>query len=350
MIFKNKQHLVLIKNKLFSSYRNRIQLIVFIITIATGFQFYLYVSQILSDEPLTVHRPTGVEGFLPIGALMGWKYFFTTGIWDSIHPASMVLLGFAVLISFLFRRSFCGWFCPVGALSEWVWKIGESKLGKNLRFPIWMDLPLRSIKYILLGFFAYIILQMSPSDIAAFFESTYYKIADIKMLHFFTKISLLTAATLFALILLSFFFRNFWCRYACPYGAMLGLFSLFSPARIVRNPESCIHCGRCSQVCPSHLPVDIKLRIVTPECTSCMDCVNMCPSKNTLELKSWIFQKTVTTPQMGSGILIIFCVMIYIAGITGHWKTSLSDNEFKMWLKISDPSMIQHPSVQLKER
>ncbi|RJP90421.1 MAG: 4Fe-4S binding protein [Desulfobacteraceae bacterium] len=258
MIFKNKQHLVLIKNKLFSSYRNRIQLIVFIITIATGFQFYLFVSQILSDEPLTVHRPTGVEGFLPIGALMGWKYFFTTGIWDSIHPASMVLLGFAVLISFLFRRSFCGWFCPVGTLSEWVWKIGESKLGKNLRFTIWMDLPLRSIKYILLGFFAYIILQMSPSDIAAFFESTYYKIADIKMLHFFTKISLLTAATLFALTLLSFFH----------------FFSGISGAGMLALTERCLDYSVCSArpelseiLNPAYIAADVP-KYVHPICPS----------------------------------------------------------------------------------
>jgi polyferredoxin len=334
------------KNKLISGVRNQIQLLIFLVTIAAGFQFYLYVSQITGDGPVTILRPTGVEGFLPIGALMGWKYFLATGIWDNIHPASMVFLGFAVLVSFLLRRSFCSWFCPVGTLSEWAWKTGESFLGKNIRLPVWLDTPLRGVKYALLGFFAWIILGMSPSDMAGFFESPYYKIADIKMLYFFTKMSMITAVALVVLTILSFFIKNFWCRYACPYGAMVGIFSMVSPARITRNADSCIHCGKCAQICPSHLPVDVKAQILTPECTGCMDCVQICPSGNTLELKFRFWEKPVTTPQVGAGILVLFCVLIYMAGITGHWKSRLTDQELRMWLKMNDISMIQHPSVE----
>ncbi len=62
--------------------------------------------------------PAGVEGFPPIGALMGWTRFLATSTWDGVHPAGMVILGFAGLISLLGRKSFCGWFCPVGTLSE----------------------------------------------------------------------------------------------------------------------------------------------------------------------------------------------------------------------------------------
>jgi hypothetical protein len=195
------------KNKLVSGVRNQIQLLIFLVTIAAGFQFYLYVSQITGDGAVTILRPTGVEGFLPIGALMGWKYFLATGIWDNIHPAAMVFLGFAVLVSFLLRRSFCSWFCPVGTLSEWAWKTGESLLGKNFRLPVWVDMPFRGVKYALLGFFAWIILKMSPSDIAGFFDSPYYKIADIKMLLFFTKMSMITAAVLVVLTIMSFLLK-----------------------------------------------------------------------------------------------------------------------------------------------
>jgi len=350
MTLKNAQQPIPFTNKLISGFRNQVQLVIFLITLAMGFQFYIYASQILGDGPVTVHRPTGVEGFLPIGALMGWKYFLSTGIWDSIHPASMVFLGFAVLVSFLFRRSFCSWFCPVGTLSEWAWKIGEFRMGKNFQMPTWLDVPLRTVKYVFLGFFAWVILKMPVSAMASFFESPYYKIADIKMLHFFTKMTLTTALVLTGLVVLSFFFRNFWCRYGCPYGALVGLFSVFSPARIKRNLDSCVHCGKCAQVCPSHLPVDQKTRIITPECTGCMDCVNICPANNTLELKFRLPEKTITTRQLGAGIIILFCLAVYAASITGHWKSRLSDQEFRMWLRMTDMSKIEHPSVQLKER
>jgi polyferredoxin len=340
------QKLIFIKQTLLGSFRNRIQLIFFIMTIAMGIQFYLYVHQILGNDPVTIPRPAGVEGFLPIGALMGWKYFLQTGVWENTHPAAMVILGFAVMISLLIRRSFCSWFCPVGTLSEWAWKIGEFTSGKTSQIPAWMDLPLRSVKYILLGFFLYIILSMSPPDLATFFQSPYYKIADVKMLHFFTKISMVSAFILLLLTVLSFIFRNFWCRYACPYGALLGLFSVVSPTRIRRKPTACSHCRQCARICPSHLPVDQKEQVISPECSSCMDCVSVCPAKNALELKPYLKRKAITTPEMGWCILFFFFIIVYLAGITGHWKSMLSENESRMWLKTTDFSMIQHPSIR----
>ncbi len=45
--------LTLIKNKLLAESRNLVQLVIFIITIAAGFQFYIYISQVLGDNPIT---------------------------------------------------------------------------------------------------------------------------------------------------------------------------------------------------------------------------------------------------------------------------------------------------------
>ena len=150
-----------------------------------------------------MQRPPGVEGFLPIGALMGWKLLLTTGIWDPVHPAAIVILGFAGLISFLFRKSFCGWFCPVGTLSEWLWKLGAKLFGKNVSFPYWVDYPLRSVKYLLLGFFVWIIFSMDTKAIFEFLQGPYYKLSDVKMLFFFTKMTGLTFVVLLFLTLVS---------------------------------------------------------------------------------------------------------------------------------------------------
>jgi len=72
--------------------RNWIQLGVFILTLVIGLQFFIYIHQALNHGAITVHRPPGVEGFLTIAALMGWKLFFDIGIWDPVHPAAMVIL------------------------------------------------------------------------------------------------------------------------------------------------------------------------------------------------------------------------------------------------------------------
>ncbi|MBW1868906.1 MAG: 4Fe-4S binding protein, partial [Deltaproteobacteria bacterium] len=266
--------------------RNWFQFGVFLATIGIGLQFIIYVHQASGNGVVTVLRPPGVEGFLPIGALMGWKLFVQTGIWDPIHPAAMVFLGFAGFISLTLRKSFCGWFCPVGTLSEWLWELGRSLFGKNYKLPVWLDFPLRSLKYLLLGFFVKIIFSMSSPAILGFLHSSYYKISDVKMLHFFTQMSILTLFVLTVLVLSSVFIRNVWCRYLCPYGALMGLLALCSLTRIQRNSDTCIGCKNCSEACPYYLPVDRKSYIVSPECNGCMECTRVCPVENTLELKT----------------------------------------------------------------
>ncbi|MCP4576329.1 MAG: 4Fe-4S binding protein [Deltaproteobacteria bacterium] len=329
--------------------RNWFQLGVFLITIGIGIQFFIHVHQASGDGVVTVVRPPGVEGFLPIGALMGWKLFIETGIWDPIHPAAMVLLGFAAFISLLLRKSFCGWFCPVGTFSEWLWKLGRRLFGKNFKLPPWLDYPLRTLKYLLLGFFVKIIFSMSSPAILGFLQSPYYQISDVKMLHFFTRISTLTVIVLTILVIWSILVRNAWCRYLCPYGALMGLLALCSPTRIRRNPDTCIGCKSCSDACPYDLPVDRKLKIISPECNGCMECTRVCPVENTLALKTaGMGANGWNTARLGTVIMGIVILMVYIAGITGHWKSSVTENEFRARLKTIDSPEITHPKVRFK--
>ena len=58
-------------------FRNSVQLGVLLVTLGIGFQFFIYVLQASGPDTINVSRPPGVEGFLPIGALLGWKLFFT---------------------------------------------------------------------------------------------------------------------------------------------------------------------------------------------------------------------------------------------------------------------------------
>jgi len=324
--------------------RNYVQLGVFLLTVGIGIHFFMYVHQAAGEGAITVSRPAGVEGFLPIGALMGWKLFLLTGIWDSVHPAAMVILGFAAVISLGLRKSFCGWFCPVGTLSEWLWKGGRKLFGRNYKVPLWLDFPLRSLKYLLLAFFVWTIFSMSRLAILAFLQGPYYKMSDVKMLFFFTQMSTITAASLISFALVSLVVRNFWCRYLCPYGALMGLLSLFSPTRVQRNPETCIDCKRCSEVCPYHLPVDRKLRILSPECNGCMDCTLVCPVKNTLELKTkGVSKKAWSVARLGAVILVLYLGLVYAASITGHWKSSVSEKEFRVRLQEIHSAKYTHP-------
>lgn len=329
--------------------RNWIQLGVFLITVGIGIQFYIFVHQASGNGAVTVLRPPGVEGFLPIGALMGWKLFVQTGVWDPVHPAAMVILGFAGFISLALRKSFCGWFCPVGTLSEWLWELGGYLFGKNYKLPVWLDFPLRSLKYLLLVFFVKIIFSMSSPDIFGFLQSSYYKISDVKMLHFFTRMSSLTVVVLTVLVLSSVVIRNVWCRYLCPYGALMGLLAVFSPTRVQRNPDTCIGCKSCSQACPYYLPVDRKRYIISPECNGCMECTLVCPVEETLELKTIGTGKNGwNKAKLGTVIIGMYIGMVYSAGITGHWKSSVTEHEFRVRLQTINAPENTHPTVRFR--
>jgi polyferredoxin len=116
---------------------------------------------------------------------MNTKYFLLTGEVPQVHPAAMFLLLTFLAASFLLRKAFCSWLCPVGTLSEWLWKLGRDTFKRNFLLPRWLDIGLRSLKYILLGLFLYAVASMSATAIGQFLGSPYGLVADVKMLDFF---------------------------------------------------------------------------------------------------------------------------------------------------------------------
>jgi NAD-dependent dihydropyrimidine dehydrogenase PreA subunit len=69
--------------------------------------------------------------------------------------------------------------------------------------------------------------------------------------------------------------RRFWCRYLCPTGALLSLFSL-ARLRERRVTSACIRCGRCAQACPfDAIRDDFAARPL--DCAFCRSCEHACP-------------------------------------------------------------------------
>ena len=75
-------------------------------------------------------RPPGVEGFLPIAALLSLRHLFTTGEVHAVHPAGLVILVLILLMGFLAKKAFCSWACPVGTLSEMLASVGRRLFGR----------------------------------------------------------------------------------------------------------------------------------------------------------------------------------------------------------------------------
>jgi len=68
--------------------------------------------------------------------------------------------------------------------------------------------------------------EMSALAVEEFLASPYGLIVDVRMLNFFRYLGGTAAFVFLGLIVASIFVQNFWCRYLCPYGALLGLAAL----------------------------------------------------------------------------------------------------------------------------
>jgi len=109
-------------------------------------------------------------------------------------------------------------------------------------------------------------------------------VATVKMLNFFATCDNGRRHGSGVLPARSLFIENFWCRYLCPYGKLLGLARwpvLGNPAR----DGSCIDCGLSSRV-SAKLRVRSIVTIVRRSVRRVLECVAVCPVEDTLRYRS----------------------------------------------------------------
>ena len=328
-----------------------VQLAFLALNIWIGVQFFHWVrwAETMGRTP-AVERPAGVEGWLPIAGLMQLKYVALTGQWPAIHPAGLFLIAAFLLMSLGLRKAFCSWLCPVGTFSEYLWKLGRYTFRRNVTLPRRLDVLLRGIKYLLLGFFVYAVAMMSAPAIAAFLGAPYGLIVDVRMLNFFRFLGGTAAFVVLGLVVASIFVQNFWCRYLCPYGALMGLVAMLSPLRIRRNQTACIDCAKCVKACPSALPVDQLVQVRSAECTGCLECVAVCPAKDALAMSASLLphvdrklHRAIPAWSIAAAIAVVFFGLVGYAKLSGHWETRLPQQVY--FELVPHAGEAQHPPV-----
>lgn len=311
--------------------------------VVLGIQFGRFVTAAQAGTLPLPHRPAGVEAFLPISGLMGIRDWIHQGTLNVIHPAATVLVLIAIAIALFVRKAFCSWVCPIGLVSESLSRFGRWAFGRNFRPWRWVDVPLRGLKYLLMAFFVWAVLTMSPQALADFLHSPYNRVADVKMGLFFTELGRVGIIVIGVLALGSVFVQGLWCRYLCPYGALLGLFSWASPVKIRRDAEACVDCGLCDKACMARLPVSSKTTVWNVECTGCLDCVAVCPKKGALSVGS-------ARRRMGPLAYAGAVVGLFLAGYVGArsmgaWDNAITDEEYVERIQRIHSSEYGHPGM-----
>jgi len=169
----------------------------------------------------------------PIGAIQN----VTLGLFSDSYtlPITVVLIfALPLVFSLLFGRVFCSSVCPLGAIQDLV-------LIRAVRVPLWLQYPLGFVPFVYLG----LAVLMAATD-SAFLVCRYDPFVSMFRLDGPLSIVLFGGA----LLLVATFIGRPYCRFLCPYGALLGLCGRVAWRRISITPDECVNCRLCEKACP----------------------------------------------------------------------------------------------------
>ena len=178
----------------------------------------------------------------------------------------LLIVVFTLVTTLFWGRVFCSSLCPFGALQDFLTRFVPHKL--QIRVPQALHDKALYIKYGILLLLIVMALTYSELSVFQYFEP----FGTI----FYQSQSILLWGILLAFLAASSVVSRFYCRYACPLGAALGVVSLLSPWRIARV-QQCQVCSVCEHACPTGAirgpEIDFK------ECVRCDVCESKLISK-----------------------------------------------------------------------
>jgi ferredoxin len=156
---------------------------------------------------------------------------------DSGYAVPVGVLAFFVLplaFALFAGRTFCAGVCPHGALQDLV-------LLKPVKVPSWLEQGLSILPFVYLG--AGVLFAATGS---AFIVCEYDPFIPVFRMSG-RALMVLTGA---GLLVLGLFVGRPYCRFLCPYGALLKLAGSVAAWRLRVTPEDCTQCRLCEASCP----------------------------------------------------------------------------------------------------
>jgi len=302
------------------------------------------------------------EAYCPFGGIQALGSYLLNQALSCTMTSAQIAMGIIMILAvFVFSKLFCAYICPVGTISEWLFKLGD-KLNVNFTIKGIADKALRSLKYILL--FITVFFTFKSNELFCKKFDPYYAITT----GFSIDVVVLYAAIAIVLVILgSVFIRLFWCKYICPLGAISNIFKYtgfflivlvgyilllklglnihyawplaiaciggyaieltgfatktFPLLKITRNVNSCIDCQLCSLKCPQAIDV-ANLKVVREaDCNLCVECISVCPVKDTLQINNKTSYRWI--PAIATVVLVVAGIFIgslwELPTIDQHW-------------------------------
>jgi len=156
---------------------------------------------------------------------------------DPRYTISLYVLLFFLLpliFSLFYGRVFCGAACPLGAMQDLL-------VFKPITIPTWLRKTLGVFPFLYLGLV--VLYACTGTEFLICRYDPFVGIYRLNGPHLMIYLGV-------AFLLIGLFIARPYCRFVCPYGAILSVFSRFSRRHLSITPSSCIHCKLCTTACP----------------------------------------------------------------------------------------------------
>jgi NosR/NirI family nitrous oxide reductase transcriptional regulator len=187
---------------------------------------------------------------------------------DPTYTLPLVVIVFFFLplvLALLFGRVYCGGVCPLGALQELV-------LLRPVQVPRRLDKVLGLFPYVYLGLAVWFAIRPAADRdfVICRFDPFvgFFRFAGPADIMIFGG----------ALLVLAIFIGRPYCRYLCPYGALLALLSRFAWRGVTITPDKELDCGLCAESCP-YGAIEL-MRAKRSACLFCARCYDACPREH----------------------------------------------------------------------
>lgn len=219
-----------------------------------------------------------------------------------------------IIVSLFLGRVYCGWVCPLGTTMDIFRRIIKPRnriRKKKEQFSLTRFRLLNQVKYYILTMI--LVLAVFSVNIAGWFDPisivfksfalSLYPTVDFLLKGVIETFGLkslgdslnnigildsnkilFNGSIVFFLIflgilLLTLYKSRFWCRYLCPLGALLAIFSKWRLLNINLDKNTCTECYLCQVACKTDV-FNADLSLNDEECIQCFTCEDKCPVNN----------------------------------------------------------------------
>ncbi len=300
--------------------------------------FFLFLLRVAWEHQAKGGGPDGapsVEAYCPFGGVESLYQLVTTGGFiRRIEPSAMVLLGAVLLLTLVFSRGFCGWVCPFGSAQEWLGLAGRRIFGRRFNPDGRWEWRLRYLKYAVLAAVVALTWHAGALVFRGYdpFLAFFHLGKGVREMPW-------AYAALGVVLIGALKYERFFCKYACPLGAAIGIVGKFGLTRVTRNSEGCKNCNLCQKKCFAHIEVGMAAAVREAECNHCLECVAHCPKPDVLALRGagWNFSHARYGALLVAGLL----GTIGVSRAVGYWRTLPAAVAFTDAAGTRDPEQIR---------